>query len=105
MIYTGEIKGAYLLNIIDEPKTQFVFGFIVYDLAKRFRKGDWIATSNLIQFKPVENGFAATTQNSNYLVRGNIDRRDIVWDVVDNIRMGTNPDIAMKLLVGTRTLK
>lgn len=97
MLYVGEIEKAYLLNVVDEPRIQFVFGFIVYDLANRFDKGDWIATSNLIQFKEVENGFAATTQNCTYLLRGQIEEREIVWEAVENIRTGTNPDFAMQL--------
>jgi hypothetical protein len=102
MVYTGEIKNAYLLNVVDEPKIQFIYGFIVYDLAKRLKENDWIATSYLVQFKNVEDGFAAITQNSTYFVRGKVIEMNIIWDAVDNIRSGTNPDFAMQLLHNSR---
>jgi hypothetical protein len=97
MIYTGEITEAIYLSVEDEPKINFIYGTIVYDLSARFSEGDWIATSHLIKFKEVDGGFAAITQNSIYRI-GSFDTMVIKWEAVDNIRLGTPPEIAVKLL-------
>jgi hypothetical protein len=99
MIYTGEITEAIYLSVEDEPKINFIYGTIVYDLSARFSEGDWIATSHLIKFKEVDGGFAAITQNSIYRI-GSFDTMVIKWEAVDNIRLGTPPEIAVKLLNG-----
>jgi hypothetical protein len=99
MIYTGEITDAIYLNVEDEPKISFIYGTIIYDLSNRFYEGDWIATSPLIKFKEVDGGFAAITQNSIYRI-GSFESMNIPWDAVDNIRIGTPPYIAIKLLSG-----
>jgi hypothetical protein len=99
MIYTGEITEAIYLSVEDEPKINFIYGTIVYDLSARFSEGDWIATSHLIKFKEVDGGFAAITENSIYRI-GSFDTMVIKWEAVDNIRLGTPPEIAVKLLNG-----
>jgi hypothetical protein len=99
MIYTGEITDAIYLSVEDEPKINFIYGTVVYDLFGRFREGDWIATSHLMKLKKVDNGFAAITQNSIYRI-GSFDTMVIKWEAVDNIRLGTPPEIAVKLLNG-----
>jgi hypothetical protein len=99
MIYTGSIKDAVLLTVTDAPVIQFIYGTIVYDLSERFSPGDWIATSNLVKFNEVSKGeYVAVTQSSIYLIDGCYQELDIVWDAVTNIRTGTKPAVAVKLL-------
>jgi hypothetical protein len=108
MIYTGAIKDAYLLKITDLPgDVTFIYGTIVYDRTERFKKNDWIATSNLLELRKVSNGYAAITQNTFYFIESVIDELDIPWDAVTNIRMGTHPKLALKLIdsVHLRTKK
>jgi hypothetical protein len=95
---TGEIENAFLCKVVDEPCITFVFGTVVYDRSRRFGNGDWIATSPLRKFEVIDVGLKIYTRNSAYVVQEPIRERKIVWAAVDNIRLGTNPDIAMTLV-------
>lgn len=99
MIYIGEIKDAINLSIEEEPLIKFIYGTIVYDLSGRFDPGDWIATSQIIELAAVDNGFAGITQNSIYYIE-EFERMVVPWAAVSNIRLGTPPVIAVKLLSG-----
>jgi hypothetical protein len=99
MIYTGAISDAFYISVESEPTIKFIYGTVIYDLSKRFNPGDWIATSYLTKFREVDNGFAAITQNSIYYI-DNYQTIDIPFGAVDNIRLGTPPDVALKLLRG-----
>jgi hypothetical protein len=103
MIYGGAIKDAYLLTITDLDDAMFVYGTIVYDTSGRFKAGDWIATSNLYEIREVKDGFAAITQNCIYFIEG-YNSLDIPWQAVENIRTGTNPVLALKLIEGTKEI-
>ena len=103
MIYGGAIKDAYLLTITDLDGAMFVYGTIIYDTSGRFQTGDWIATSNLYEIRKVDEGFAVITQNSIYFVN-DYSKLDITWQSVENIRSGTNPAIALKLVDGTNNV-
>jgi hypothetical protein len=98
---TGEIENAFLCKVADEPCITFVYGTVVSDRTARFKSGDWIATSPLRKYEVIDGGVRIYTRNSSYFVQAPIRERKIVWAAVDNIRMGTNPDLAMKLVNGS----
>jgi hypothetical protein len=101
MIYTGAIKDAYLLTVKDLTcDVLFIYGTIVCDRTERFQKGNWIATSSLIDFWKVENGYAAITQNTLYFIESLVDEIDVPLEAVQNIRLGTHPTLALKLIDG-----
>jgi hypothetical protein len=97
--YTGSIEEAILVMIIESPNIRFIFGKVINDRRGRFRPGFWIATSNLIELSKVDNGFAAVTQNSIYLIE-DFEEKVVPWEAIGDIRMGTHPDVAVRLLEG-----
>lgn len=104
MIFTGEIKDAFLLKTDSPPVVEFIYGTIVYDRSGNFKPDDWISTSYLVELRELDDGFAAITQNSVYRIDSYVERQ-IPWVAEANIRTGTDPDVAMRLVNGTRTLE
>lgn len=92
---TGSLSNAELCWIKDSD-VRFLFGYVIEHSSPRYEKGDWFATSYIVNIEAFEDHYLFTTANSLYVE--SFEMIEIPLAAVDNIRMGTPPKKALRLL-------
>jgi hypothetical protein len=93
---TGSLRKAELCWI-EGSDIHFLFGYVIEHSSPRYEKGDWFATSYIVNIEAFEDHYLFTTANSLYLVES-FEMIEIPLIAVNNIRMGTPPKMALRLL-------
>jgi hypothetical protein len=92
--YTGilrDVRRCYM----DDSRISFLFGYVVEYESSKFNPGDWFASSYIRDVKTIDGRYFFYTANSVYVTDSSVSI--IVPDAcLDNIRMGTPPEIAAR---------
>jgi hypothetical protein len=78
---------------IDDSSISFLFGYVVEHESKKFNVDDWFASSYIREVKAINGRYFFFTANSVYMADSYASI--IISDAcVENIRMGTPPEVA-----------
>jgi hypothetical protein len=90
--FTGELEAALVCHV-DDSDLAFLWGYVVTHKNNKYAKGDWFASSFIVNVKIQAGCYYFETNNSIYKVKSY--RAVIVSDKsVVNIRMGCPPEFA-----------
>jgi hypothetical protein len=91
---TGELKNARLCHI-ENSDLAFLWGYVVEHNSDNYSKGDWFASSFIVNAQVCNDYYFFETNNSVYKVKSYLPI--IVSDKsIYNIRVGCPPEIAIK---------
>ena len=97
--YTGQLRDVSVCKI-ENTEIEFLFGYVVEHVSSRFHKDDWFASSYLVKIEKVDDYFVAETANSIYRIP-TYTAMTVPLRALDNIRMGTPPEQALRILQGS----
>ena len=94
LVFTGELEKVRVCHI-QNSDIVFLFGYVVEHQSEQYEKGDWFSSSFIVNVTVTDDYYIFQTNNSLYKVKDYFPV--IVSDEsIDNIRLGTPPEIAVK---------
>jgi len=97
--YSGTLRDVIICQI-EKIDIEFLFGYVVEHTNAQYICDDWFASSYIQHIKNVDDCFVVTTANSTYQIP-NYRTLVIPMAALDNIRMGTPPEKALRILNGS----
>jgi hypothetical protein len=92
--YTGELEDVRLCHI-ENSDLAFLWGYVVEHKSDNYSKGDWFASSFIVNAQVCNDCYFFETNNSVYKVKSYFPLI-VTAKSIDNIRRGCPPDIAIK---------